>query len=119
MSECRKVDEQIARYTRSAWSLSRNIHASTAHYNAYVDVLGQINQLKIKRNELTSKRMKLQAALGQIMYKLQRPKDTPVIWRIRNHNKRTYIPRGYLYRKAVEYVINNPSVIGTTVQLDF
>jgi len=119
MSECRKVDEQTARYTRSVWALSRSIHVSKAHYNAYVDVLGRINQLKLTRNGLVSKRTKLQTALRQIMYRLQRPRNTQVIWRIRNHNKRTYVPAGYLHRKAVQYVIDNPSVIGTTVQLDF
>jgi len=119
MSECRKVDEQLARYNRSLWALSRSIRVSQAHYNAYVDVLGRINELKLARNGLVSRRMKLQATLSQIMYKLQRPKDTQVIWRIRNHNKRTYVPAGYLQRKAVQYVIDNPSVIGTTVQLNF
>jgi len=119
MSECRKVDDQIARYNRSLWALSRSIRVSTAHYNAYVDVLGRINQLKLQRNGLVSKRIKLQAALSQIMYKLQRPKNTQVIWHIRNHHKRTYVPVGYLHRKAVQYVIDNPDVIGTTVQLNF
>jgi hypothetical protein len=119
ISQCQGVDNQIARYTRSLWSISRSVHVSRAHYNAYANVLQQLQNLKFKREALVASRTKLQNSLRQINYKLRTTRGTQVIWHIHNHNKRTYVPTGYLQRKAVQYVTNNPSVIGTTVQLNF
>jgi hypothetical protein len=119
VAECRYLDDQIARYTRSLWAISRYKHASRVHYNAYLDLIEQLGDLKLKRNGSASRRIKLQAALQQIAYRFRSPRKTQVIWYVHNHLRRTYVPTSYLQQRALAYVLDNPAVIGTTVQLNF
>jgi len=118
-AQCRAIDHQIARYTRAMWMISRYKHVSKEHYNAYADVVSKLGDLKVTRNAWVSRRMHLEAARRKIGYRFRSPRQTRIIWYIHNHLKRTYVPSSYLQQKALQYVMSNPDVIGTTVQLNF
>jgi len=118
-AECRYLDDQILRYTRSLWSISRYRNVSHHHYNAYINTVNHLNTLKVKRNQSAANLMRLQAALARVDYKLRSKSRTQIVISMRNHLKRSYVPSSYLRDKAIAYVLNNPELIGTTVQINF
>ena len=78
-----------------------------------------LHALRAYRANVANAIRNMQYDQQQLTRQFQSPRPTRLIWNVRNHLKRSHIPTRALEAKAIEYITNNPHLIGTTVRLYF
>jgi hypothetical protein len=118
-AQIQQLDDMIRQYTQSLWLIAQYKNASQAHYNAYVYLSKQLNNTNALRHNASGALRDLQVARNRIVAKFATRKPTRLVWCVRNHLKRTYVPTNILHQKALQYILDHPELMGTTIRLYF
>lgn len=114
----RTGDAVYDRSQRVRW-LAPLRHDSIEQYQAWVDLTAEVNRLEAHAADLRNYLERCRQFKENLRRQLSRPQPTTVVWNVRNHQNREYVPTDYLRNKAIEHLLANPLAVGTTLRLNF
>lgn len=112
-------DETIRDYGQRLSTMQMNRDRSRADFSRWLDYRGYVRELKRAREQLRLNRESNRKIYRDQVRWVRRSGPTTVVWNVRNHQRRVYVPQAYLRDKAIRYLAEHLSALGRTTRLSF
>lgn len=112
-------DRAIRDYSQRLGSLEMSRHQSREHFVAHLDMRSYVSKLTQTRERLRQQQIAARNWFSGMGNYIARASQTTVVWNVRNHRNRGYVPASYLKEKAIKYLVDHHDRIGRTTRINF